>query len=330
VLLDAVLPHDKILRRFYPQVEVKADINARASPYTHTRQILEAPFGSRKLDSESNLELAWRYIMQEWLLAGRCDTLVICQVKAEKWLRARGLPDNVFVEHYYAISGIDKYKNVKLGILLGRPAPGPREIEEVAGALTGVQQVACLRQPNGFVWYPPQDRGIRLPNGEGRKTRGDLHPSPLGEAVRYQYCEGELINAYGRLRAILRDADNPCSIRLLFDTCLPITGRRGDDVATAEPCHRGGNRRLDPTPPRRPEGDVAGPVQDAEGGEMGTPEGRPTAPGFVSIRYQMADQRGRVGEPRLAYYDPKMIPDPKRLLRERLGRTLVFRDRSST
>jgi hypothetical protein len=41
----------------------------------------------------------------------------------------------------------------------------------------------------------------------------------LCEAVRFQSCEGELLNAYGRLRAILRDADAPCTIRLLFDTC---------------------------------------------------------------------------------------------------------------
>ena len=145
LLIDAVLPDKKILRRFYPQVEVVAEINACASPHTHARQVTGGPYTANKLDVASNLEAAWRYIMQEWLLAGRCDTLVIAQKKVVRWLRKRGLPDNVHTLHYYALSGIDKYKAVGLGILLGRPSPGPRDIEAIAGALSRVQQEACIR-----------------------------------------------------------------------------------------------------------------------------------------------------------------------------------------
>jgi hypothetical protein len=38
-----------------------------------------------------------------------------------------------------------------------------------------------------------QDNGIR--------TIGDIHPAPITEAVRWAYCEGELVNAHGRFRA---------------------------------------------------------------------------------------------------------------------------------
>jgi hypothetical protein len=319
LLIDAVLPDDKIVRRFYPQVEVKADINARASPYTHTRQILEAPFASWKLNSDANLELAWRYIMQEWLLAGRCDTLVICQQKAENWLRVRGLPDNVFVEHYYNLCGLDRYKTVALGILLGRPAPGPRDIEEIAGALSGVQQQACVRAANGFVWYPPQQRGIRLANGDGRRTRGDRHPAPLGESIRWQTCEAELINAYGRLRAILRTADKPCTIRLLFDTCLPITV---DEVTTWREPWRLAEAAALGLVPREPSVLMKlypTRFKTLDAARWALKDGAFAPPGFEIIEYYLLDARGREGRTHVAYYDPTMVADPVALLQERLG-----------
>jgi hypothetical protein len=58
--------------------------------------------------------------------------------------------------------------------------------------------------------------------GGGVATHGDQHSDAFVEAVRWQVCEGELIQALGRARGINRTADTPLGIHLLFDTCLPI------------------------------------------------------------------------------------------------------------
>jgi hypothetical protein len=158
--------------------------------------------------------------LQEYMAIGRKDTLVICQKKVHLWLDKSGLPKNIFIEHYYDVAGKDVYKHVALGILVGRPAPGPRSIEEIAGALSGEWQQAVPPNLLGFIWYKNVNRGIRV-NGRGDDgivTVGDWHPASLTEAVRFAYCEGELINAHGRLRAINRTAEFACEVRWLFDT----------------------------------------------------------------------------------------------------------------
>jgi hypothetical protein len=128
---------------------------------------------------------------------GRARTLVICQEKFEHWLK---LPGDIEVKHFNDVSGLDLYRDVRLLIIVGRTAPGPRAMEALAAALSG-------RQPNlvngeGFVWYPTIKRGISLLDGRGIETTGDQHPDQLVESRRWQVHEGELIQALGRGRGI--------------------------------------------------------------------------------------------------------------------------------
>ena len=171
LMLDATLPALPILQVYHPQVEVVADIKVAMSPYTHIEQVLHAPTSSNKLDDPKHLDEMWRYIMQCYIEFDRQKTLVICQMKVEDYLLTRGLPNNVHIEHYNNITGIDIYGDVRLEILIGRTAPGPREIEAQAGALSGRQPIQVQPGANGFVWYPPVERGIRLRDGSGRKTK---------------------------------------------------------------------------------------------------------------------------------------------------------------
>ena len=50
-----------------------------------------------------------------------------------------------------------------------------------------------------------------------------MHPDPTAEAVRWQICEGELVQAIGRARGVNRTADNPLAIDIIADVCLPVT-----------------------------------------------------------------------------------------------------------
>jgi hypothetical protein len=113
----------------------------------------------------------------------------------------------------------------------------------------------------------------------------------------------------------------------LFDTCLPITVN--DVVKWKEPS-------------RVVEAAVEGVVVEEPSDLMtiwpkryktlraarwALEKGVWVPPGFVRGEYQFVGSKGhkrRLGRPRIAYYDPKLIPDPKGWLEERLGRQLVF------
>ena len=140
---------------------------------------------------------------------------------------------------------------------------------------------------------------------------GDRHPTQWGEAVRYPYCEGELLNAYGRMRAILREAETPCRIRLVFDTCLPITV---DEVVPWQPPSQLVEVALEGVIPRLPQDlmllwpqrfkTMRAARWALRDGVFFIP------PDFVSIDYQLVDGRGRGGRMRRAYYNPQLISDP--------------------
>ena len=55
-------------------------------------------------------------------------------------------------------------------------------------------------------------------------VRNKRHPDPIGENVRWQIEDGEVLNALGRARAVNRGPGTPqLRVRMLFNNCLPIT-----------------------------------------------------------------------------------------------------------
>ena len=326
LLPDAVLPDRKIIEVFYPSVVVLPQINARSSPHVDVQQILDAPTTKTKLKMQGNLEAIWRYIIQEWLFSGRKDTLVVCQKEIETRLRKMGLPENVFVEHYYNVAGKDGYKNVALGILVGRPAPSARIVEEIAGALFGTKPLSVLNDDlDIFDWYPSTDFGIRLLNGDGIKTTSDQHPDQLAEAVRWSLTEGELINAFGRLRAINRTADNPCVAKLLFNNCLPISVNAVK--RWSEPCRSIETALIGWIAEHAVELQQLWPdrYKTLRAARWAMQGGIIHPPGFVPVSFQIAgSQKHRPGRVRVVYFDLNKIPDPRKWLQERLGKALIF------
>ena len=240
-------------------------------------------------------------------------------------LREQGLPGTSSSSTTITSAASTNTKRWRLASLVGRPAPGPRDIEEIAGALSGEQQQQMPPGPNGFAWYAPVDRGIRLADGNGIKVVGDIHPSKFSEAIRWPYTEGELINAHGRFRAINRTAQFPLRVRWLFDTCLPITV---DDVVKWQEPSRVIEEAMEGVIPHQyvdlmtiwPKR-----YKTVSAARWALANGVSQPPGFIEIAYQYAGTRGhKPGRVRIAYYDPKLIPDPRAWLQERLGRPLVF------
>jgi len=126
------------------------------------------------------------------------------------------LPSNVSLEHHNNLRGLDRYKDVAALVVIGRTEPSSHAVEDDAMALTGAA-VERVR------WYPQDTMLTReMRDGTFSPAVGSRHPDPVAEAVRWQICEGELLQIIGRGRGVNRTAANPLDVWLLTDTVLPI------------------------------------------------------------------------------------------------------------
>lgn len=223
MLLDATMPSADILRAYYPQVEIPEPVEA-AMLHVDVRQVLGAPVAARKLRVEEdganrNLRAIRREILRRYVELGRGSLLVIAQKAAADWLRGSGLPAGVSVEHFNNVAGLDRYRDVRGLMVIGRTIPAPVAVEALAGALTG-REGALI--PKGE-WYGKAVRGIRTRSGAPAGMECDAHPDQVAEACRWQICEGELMQAIGRARGVNRTPDTPLAIDVLANVCLPLT-----------------------------------------------------------------------------------------------------------
>lgn len=237
LVIDATLSVD-LVRPFWPQVELTADVTIEA-PHQHIAQVVDVSFSKRRL-------LAWDGAPEDRkrsaaknlrnLHATICGfarghaprpVLVVAQKAVEEALPGCGpLPPNVILGHHNAVAGRDEWttttgetiKGADLSGLLvvGRTLPGPGDVERLAEALTG----AAVPPLPG--WYDRVKVAREMVEGQAIEGEAERHPDPTAEAIRWQICEGELVQILGRGRGVNRDADNPLSVLILTDIPLPV------------------------------------------------------------------------------------------------------------
>src|SRR5262249_54969105 len=154
--------------------DIEADM-----PHVRVRQVLKSPTAARRListASDINRKAIRRYILQRWLETDRLPMLVVAQQAYEQWLAASPMPEGIRIEHFNDIAGLDRHKDVRSLILIGRTTPRPEAIEGFAAALTGAEPTKAKVQPNGTSWYDRVTRGIRRPDGTGAAVECDQHP----------------------------------------------------------------------------------------------------------------------------------------------------------
>ena len=157
-----------------------ADIKVAMPAHVRIRQVLGAPTSSNKLDDEKHLDNVQRNILQRWIETGRGPSLVICQQKVEEYLRKCGLPESIELAHYNDIAGLDDFKAVRLLMLIGRTAPGPRAMEALAAALSGRQPVLVDGRAERLRLVPPGQ--ARHP--AARRARDQDMRRPASRSVR--------------------------------------------------------------------------------------------------------------------------------------------------
>ena len=231
LLLDATLPPVDVLRRFFPDVEIVADIEAK-TPHATVRQVLGAPVSSAKLlksDAGRNREAVRRAVLHRFIELGRPLTLVVAQKAMADWLREAGIPATINIAHFNAIAGLDGFKDVGLLIVIGRTMPDVFEVETISGALTGLEPLRTAMPPKGARFHDRVSLALRMADGTGHPVQGYRHPDIIAEAARWQVAEAGVLQAIGRARAVNRAAENLVRIEVWNDIALPLTV---DEVVT--------------------------------------------------------------------------------------------------
>lgn len=329
--MDATLPPLDILRISHPNIEQVADIRVAMPPSVRIKQVIDAPTSKTKIIAGQHKERHQRdmvrYIVKRWLECERGKTLVIAQQEFETKVLKRQLPEEIGLLHFNALSGVDAFKDVRLCIIIGRTLPKSSDVESLAGILSGAKPEAAdavdddAEDDEGdALRYERVKHGIRLRDGTGRAVRVNEHPHPLCEALRWQACEGELMQAIGRPRGINRTADTALDIDLMFDEVLPI---EVDEVENWE--------RPSPFYDTARDGVMLGSHPDMmklwpdlfsnrSAAQRAIKDGMPELPDYVTFQYQ---QKGERQKWRTAKFNRLMIPEPEAWLSARLGPVTV-------
>lgn len=216
---DATLPLD-LVRNYLPNLQLACDLDIEA-PHMRITQVIGTPVGKSALVpkppgerkgkqrgawTETGEEAEERVARKRRRLVDACrhlaqgrHGLVITYKDIEKDFE--GI-DGVEVAHFGAIEGIDRWRDVDVVVIIGRPLPRPHDIERMAAAITGQPVIA------GRV--VKQDREI----WPGHPIKCLTYTMPEAEMVRQAVTEAAIVQAVGRARGVNRTKDCPVEVYL--------------------------------------------------------------------------------------------------------------------
>jgi len=203
--IDATMRMD-LVKAYFPQAELRAEIEV-AAPHQTTIQYYDKSFAKSSIIKDGDaLARLWVWIKATAIREGG-NWLVVVQKDVEKQIKATyPVPDFIDLAHHNDIAGIDRWKNVRGQIIVGRTQPKPIAVANITGALTG-EYVPALDTKDG--WYPASTTTIRAKDGTLITVETDCHPHRVAEEVRASICEDQLLQISGRGRAVNRTAADP-------------------------------------------------------------------------------------------------------------------------
>ncbi len=236
LIVDALLD-DKLIRPYWPKVKVVGQYDVEA-PHQRIRQVSTKSFAISQLaprnDPDKGKHLR-RYVHATIEAEAREAGGRALVVGNKSVIEAMPTFSEVIdVAWFNAVAGLDRWRDVSLVVIVGRPQPNPHAVERIAGALAGA---APLPVGTDDGWYAKGD-GFREIKVEGGYVRSPaetaIHPDPFAERIRSRICAGELVQAIGRGRGGNRTADDPLEVLVLTDVVLPLPV----EVAEAETIRR--------------------------------------------------------------------------------------------
>jgi hypothetical protein len=244
ILTDANLQLD-LVRYLWPDMTLLTDVAVDA-PHQRIRQVIDRSYSLTQLDAAdpkiadpgagapNKLRQARKAqrlrrrralrdvhakLHRQARIAAPRTLLAVAPKRIVEQITAIGpLPRNVEWLHHGAVSGIDRYRDVRRIVVIGRLAPAPAAVEASREALTG----ECGTKLPAGQWYQRTDAVHELADGQLIAAERDLHPDPITEMLRRSVTVFDLQQVIGRGRGLWRDADNPLDVLVLTDVPLEM------------------------------------------------------------------------------------------------------------
>jgi putative DNA primase/helicase len=328
LILDALL-QPELLEPFWPQVTVTADVRAQA-PHQRIRQVIDCSYSKRRMAHPKHLRDLHAIICREARRVGPQRVLVVVQKEIEVKLPNCGpLPVNIELAHHNDIAGRDEWgpgpdrPGVGLLIVVGRTACPPVGVERQAEALTGK---AVTPLPG---WYAKADATREMADGTTQPSAADQHPDAVGEAIRWQIAEGELVQIIGRARGVNRGPTNPAHILLMTDAPVPVPVLETITAAELDPSPidlmlaKGGVALANPIDAATAYPDLWNSPVAAKQALWRSKKSQSRINNYLSDFVTICTARYRLAAPgryaSTVWYDPNLVPDPAVWLTNRLG-----------
>ncbi|MBT1516169.1 bifunctional DNA primase/polymerase [Bradyrhizobium sp. SRL28] len=228
LVLDATAPPASLIAMALGEIETpgctpfvteQPDVAAKWPEHVRVRQIIGAPVSMGKLGlwqgpKRRNVLDVVRFIRLRAALAAP-DRIGVITYKGLLERIGGQLPANVVARHFGALAGMNDMQTVAGLIVIGRPAPKRSAVEAMASVFAG-------RPVSGGEghFFDKRPGGIQLADGSVVAATVDHHPEPIAEALRWRITNGELSQAYGRLRPHRRAVS--CWLDIVCDVPLPI------------------------------------------------------------------------------------------------------------
>jgi len=212
--MDATLPVMPILQEFFPDIvqTLTAEVDA---PYERIRYVPNAPTTLTKLGDINHLTKLASYTCTRSALMGNARTLLITNRAAAAQLTDM-VGSNVEVVSFGNTAVIERWGDVGLLIVAGRPEPGPTVAEDRAACL---QENPIEQLANGggkfMRWYDKREKPLLRRDGESFPVQCDAHTHDLAEAFRWLTADAAIIQAVGRGRGVNRDSEAPLQVDIL-------------------------------------------------------------------------------------------------------------------
>jgi hypothetical protein len=114
--------------------------------------------------------------------------------------------------HFGAVEGLDKWRNVEVLTVIGRPLPRPEDVRDDAAAVTGLPvPLTDLDEVSGFI--PMRD-------GTTQPLRCRKYAEPAAEMIRAAVSDAAIAQAVGRARGVNRGPGNPVEIYLIINDAI--------------------------------------------------------------------------------------------------------------
>ncbi|WP_431267893.1 hypothetical protein [Dankookia sp. P2] len=256
LFLDADLDPE-IIRRWWPGLrdEEVIDVTCGWSPHVRVVQVRGTSFSKtwavgygrdmaetkRVAKHQSDLNAFIRHAMAV-NGAAISETMIITYKGTAEALGERFKDDDLYavpedpaawrsVGWFNALAGMDRWKDVKVGFVVGRPQATPEQFSDLARSLWGHEDrdwADVEPDAQGFKKAPVKRYRVHTQDSAMPATTGaQLMPDERCDRVYRQITWGQSMQADGRIRPVHRTADKPCVLFVMGE--LP-RGMQVDEV----------------------------------------------------------------------------------------------------